>query len=75
MTILLVLNRGASQDIKVVVRLNQRTHINRVQQLMAAHLEREAFNLCFTKAQVQHYIPAGTNIKMRPELTLVEDVL
>ena len=75
MTILLVLNRGAQQDMKVVVRLSQKTHINRVNQLMASHLEKEAFNLCFTKAQVQQYIPAGTNVKLRPELTLVEDVL
>jgi hypothetical protein len=73
--VLLIFNNGESHDFKMVVRLQTEDLILRVNRLMAQSRGREAFDLILSSAEVEDYIPPGHKVKIRPALTLIEDIL
>ena len=75
MNVLLVFNSGSNKDMKVLVKLHTKALQSRVNSLLKEKKDRDAFNLIFAKAEVEKYIPPGVKYRMKPELTLIEDML
>lgn len=75
MRILLIMNAGNSNDLKIIVKLDQKCLIRELKSLVLDGLEKEAFELVMTRAEVVSYIPPGRKIAPRPDLTLVEDMI
>ena len=73
--ILLVLNKGRSDDFKVMVRLHSEKLIKSVNSLISQQRAKDAFDLIVSKAEVEDYIPAGKKVSNKPALTLIEDIL
>lgn len=75
MNVLLILTRGSSRDMKVIVKLESIKLRNRVISLLKEKKEREAFDLVFSRGTVAHYIPPGKRTELKPDLTLIEDLI
>ncbi|MBF0533241.1 MAG: hypothetical protein HQL23_09155 [Candidatus Omnitrophica bacterium] len=75
MDVLLIWNNGQNTDMKVLVNLHTKTLRDQVERLMAEGRDSEAFRLIVKKAAVKTFIPPGQKIRLRPRLTLVEDLV
>lgn len=76
MDVLLIMNDANKQvDMRVLVKLQTKALKDRVLTLIDEGREKDAFNLIVKRAEVKTYIPPGSKTRIRPELTLVEDLL
>ena len=75
MTALLVLNKTQSDDFRVLVKLQKKSHIQKAGELILEERNKEVFDLFFSKGEVSGYYPAGTRLPVEPQLTLIEDRL
>ena len=73
--VLLILNGEQSRGLRIMVRLHKKQLREKVKELLKEEKGKEAFNLIYSKAEVESYIPLGEKLKERPALTLVEDML
>ncbi len=73
--ILLIMNRGASNDYKVLVRMHTQELIDKVTELLDKNKQKEAFNLVVAEGEVEDYIPPGRKLRVHPRIILVEDLL
>ncbi len=75
MRVLLIVNKGCNSDLKLIVRLHTKPLINQVNKLVAQSKKKEAFNILLKNAEVEYFIPPGQKVEIKPELTLIEDIL
>lgn len=75
MKILLILNKTQSKDCRLLVKLPYKGLREKVEGLLKEEKDREAFDLICSKAKVESFVPPGTKLSERPELTLIEDML
>lgn len=76
MDVLLVLNNENARNLRVIVRLMGKELKEKVISLLEEDRGREAFDILKTKAEVQAYVPSGTQPPGRSVLlTLNEDML
>lgn len=75
MNALLVLKNGRVEDVRIIVSLNQKALKEQVISLLEEDRSREAFEILRTKAEVREYLPFGRKPKIKPEVTLFEDML
>ena len=75
MQILLILNKQPSQEMRVIVRVHQKSLRKKVVSLLEGNRDREAFELLLKKAEVETYLKPGEKAHIRPVLTLIEDLL
>ena len=75
MKVLLVLNNKHARDVRILVRLQSKCLREEVIALLEKNKGKEAFDLIVSKALVEDYIPLGTKLTEKPQLTLIEDLL
>ena len=75
MKVLLVLNNKYAKDVRVLVRLQTKWLREEVTALLEENKGKEAFDLIKSKAVVEEYIPSGSKLKEKPQITLIEDLL
>ena len=75
MNVVLILNRKAAKDVRVVVHLQTKTLKEKVIALLEEDRAREAFELMLLKAKVVDYLPSGKKPSVKPEMILMEDLL
>lgn len=73
MRVLLIFYQDA-REMRVMVNLKERRMRERVVSLLENDCGREAFDLLRTKAEVEAYFPFGARSKVRPDMTLFEDM-
>ena len=71
---LLILD-GRSRNLRVMVKLDEKTAQNRVSALLGQNRKREALDVIKKRAQVQACFSQGDKIPFMPDLTFVEDLL
>lgn len=74
MRVLLVLNETGN-GLRVMVRLKDGRAKERVISLLEENRCREAFKILKSRAEVEEYLPSGRGSSLRPEVTLIEDML
>ena len=75
MNALLILNNGNVENCRVIVSLNQKALKKQVISFLEEDRGREAFEILKTKAEVREYLPRGRKPRLKPEVTLFEDML
>lgn len=75
MRALLILNNKEVSNMRILVRLHTRDLKDKVTALLEERREKEALNLMIKKAEVERYLPEGQKCRIRPEITLIEDLL
>ena len=75
MNALLVLSNDKVENLRVIVSLEQKALKARVIALLEEDRAREAFEILRTKAEVREYLPRGQKPRIKPEVTLFEDML
>ncbi len=75
MKALLVLNKSQSDDFKVLISLNKKRLVEKVNELLLEEKIKEVFELFQSKGEVAGYYPAGTKPPEAPILTILEDML
>ena len=75
MKVLLVLNNKHARDVRILVKLQTKCLREEVITLLEKNKGKEAFDLIISKAMVEDYIPLGTKLVEKPQLTLIEDLL
>jgi hypothetical protein len=75
MDVLLIMNNGQKVDMKILVKLHTKPLKEQVKYLMQEGREKDAFDLIVKRAEVKSYIPHGQKARIRPQLTLIEDLL
>lgn len=73
MRVLMILNQN-TKEMRVLVNLKERRMKNMVISLLEENRGREAFELLRSNAQVEAYFPLGARPKVRPDVTLFEDM-
>ncbi|MBF0122778.1 MAG: hypothetical protein HQL21_05150 [Candidatus Omnitrophica bacterium] len=74
MRVLLVLNETGN-GLRVMVKIREGRMKERVISLLEENRGREAFQVLKAKAEVEEYLPLGMGPKIKPEATLIEDML
>ena len=75
MIAILVLDNSNVSNLRVMVKLTQKKFIKQVISLLEEDKAREAFDILRTKGEVVDYLPRGSKLPGRPEITLFEDML
>lgn len=75
MNALLVLDSNNVRNVRVIVRLTKKGFKDRVRSLLAEGRGKEAFEILKSRAEVTAYLPRGKRLRVRPEVTLFEDML
>lgn len=75
MKILLVLNNTQVQNLRVMVKLTNKTVIKQVIQMMEDRKNKELFDLVMQEGEVVDYLPFGKSLGEKPVVTLIEDIL
>ena len=73
MKILLILNQNP-REIRVLVRLTEHRMKKRVTLLLEENRVREAFEFLRERAEVEAYVPLGSYLDVRADVTLFEDI-
>lgn len=74
MKALLIFSRADAAGAGVIVNLHTSSLKKKVMTLISQDRKKEAFDLMVSQAKVETYIPAGTRPRIKPKLTLVEDI-
>ena len=75
MQILLVLKSKKTEGDRVIVNVRAKSLKEKLTSLLSEDKDREAFDLLVKEAQVEAYLPPGKKARIRPDLTLIEDLL
>ena len=75
MTALLVLNKTQSNDFRILVKLQKKSLIQKVDELLLKEQTKEIFDLFRREGEVNGYYPDGTKLPEIPQLTLIEDMI
>ena len=75
MTVLLILNREEAKGVRVMVNVHTKSLKQRVIFLLEQGRDRAAFDLLLKEAEVESYLPPGKKARLRPDVTLIEDLL
>lgn len=74
MRALLVLNRAEAVGLGVIVNLHTDNLRRKVLSLLGRDKKKEAFDLLVSEAMVEGCLSSGSEPRIKPELTLVEDL-
>ena len=74
MRVLLVFNETGN-GLRVMVKIRDGRTRERVISLLEENRGREAFQMLKSKAEVEEYLPLGIGPRIKPEATLIEDML
>ncbi|MBF0387849.1 MAG: hypothetical protein HQL20_08340 [Candidatus Omnitrophica bacterium] len=69
----MILNQN-TKEIRVMVKLKEARMKSAVISLLEDNRGREAFELLRSKAEVEAYFPVGSRLRVRPDVTLFEDM-
>ena len=75
MKVLLILNKNNDPGIRFIVNVKNKTLKNRVVCLLEEDKDREAFELLIHEAEVEQFLAPHQKSHIRPDLTLIEDLL
>lgn len=75
MNALLVLDNGNVRNLRIIVSLEEKTLKKQVISLLREDRHKEAFEILRNKADVREYLPRGCKPRVKPEVTLFEDML
>ena len=75
MNVLLVLDDGHNQGVRIIVSISEKKLKNQIIALLEDNKGKEVFELLKSKAQVMEYVPRGKKPKIKTEMTLFEDML
>ena len=75
MNAILILENDTASNLRILVSITQKKLEKQVISLLDKNRGREAFDLLKSKAEVRAYLPKGSKLPIRPELTLFEDML
>ncbi len=75
MKVVLVCSREGLENIRVMVKITERSLKNEIAALLQKDKGREAFELMLEKAQVTDYFPPGIKPSVQADMVLVEEFL
>ena len=75
MKVLLILNKENAQGLRIMVKVTKRSLKNRVVSLLENDRDKEAFELLIHEAEVDQFLPPNQKSRIRPDMTLIEDLL
>ena len=73
MNVLLVLKKGRTTGVKVIVKLHTKSLREKAIALLKQDRKKEAFDLIVSRAMVAAYVREGIEPLIKPDLTLIED--
>ncbi|MBN1869522.1 MAG: hypothetical protein JW847_02965 [Candidatus Omnitrophica bacterium] len=75
MIALLIMDNRNIANLRVLVSLSEKALKHRVISLLEQDRGREAFEILKSRAEVKEYVPVGRKPRIKPEVTLFEDML
>ena len=72
---LLIIENDKVKNLRILVSLTEKRLTEQVVTLIKDGRAKEAFDILMTKAEVKEYLPQGRKPRIKPEFTLVEDLL
>ena len=75
MQVLLILKNKDAQGARIIVNVRTKSLKEKLAALLEEDRDREAFDLLIKKAEVSAYLAPGQKTRIRPAVTLIEDLL